>query len=143
MPAVPDMIAMHGLLSGVAVIDGEHLEVINPFALFASLPEEGAAERATGRCLLADAEDGWTREILAPLLRQAGHDVVLGLPGDSAVDPDDVVLCADAGAAQAAEIMGCRVVQLRASPRPVDPQDGSIYRYDQAALMAAIAGRRG
>jgi two-component system chemotaxis sensor kinase CheA len=39
--------------------------------------------------------------------------------------------------------MGCRVVQLRASPRPVSPQeDGSIYRYDQAALMAAIAGRR-
>ncbi len=142
MPAVPDMVAMHGLLSGVAVIDGEHLEVVNPFALFAALPEESIVERAMGRCLLADAEDGWTREILAPLLRQAGHDVVLGLPVDAIVDPEDVVLCADAGAAQAAEIMGCRVVQLRASPRPVGPQDGSIYRYDQAALMAAIAGQR-
>ena len=143
MPAVPDMVAMHGLLSGVAVIDGEHLEVINPFALFAALPEESMVERAMGRCLLADAEDGWTREILAPLLRQAGHDVVLGLPADAIIDPEDVVLCADAGAAQVAEIMGCRVVQLRASPRPVGPHDGSIYRYDQAALMAAIAGRRG
>jgi two-component system chemotaxis sensor kinase CheA len=38
--------------------------------------------------------------------------------------------------------MGCRVVHLRASPRPAGPQDGSIYRYDQDALMAAIAGRR-
>jgi two-component system chemotaxis sensor kinase CheA len=143
MPLVPDMVAMHGMLSGVAVIEGEHLEVINPFALFAGLPEGAIVERTRGRCLLADAEDGWTREILAPLLRQAGHDVVLGLPGDSAVDPADVVLCADPDAAQAAEIMGCRVVQLRASPRPVSPQeDGSIYRYDQAALMAAIAGRR-
>ncbi|QGP77614.1 chemotaxis protein CheA [Sphingobium sp. CAP-1] len=142
MPAVPDMVAMHGLLSGVAVIDGEHLEVINPFALFAALPEESLAERPRGRCLLADAEDGWTREILAPLLRQAGHDVVLGLPGDAAVDPGDVVLCSGDDMAQAAEIMGCRVVHLRASPRPVGPQDGSIYRYDQDALMAAIAGRR-
>ncbi|WP_088183156.1 chemotaxis protein CheA [Sphingobium sp. Z007] len=143
MPAVPDMVAMHGMLSGVAVVDGEHLEVINPFALFAGLPEEMLVERARGRCLLADSGDGWTREILAPLLRQAGHDVVLGLPGDCAVDPEDVVLCTEADAAQAAEIMGCRVVHLRASPRPNGPQDGSIYRYDQDALMAAIAGRRG
>lgn len=142
MPAVPDMVAMHGMLSGVAVVDGEHLEVINPFALFAGLPEEGAVERARGRCVLADSGDGWTREILAPLLRQAGHEVVLGLPGDCAVDPEDVVLCTEADAAQAAEIMGCRVVHLRASPRPDGPQDVSIYRYDQDALMAAIAGRR-
>lgn len=142
MPAVPDMVAMHGMLSGVAVVDGEHLEVINPFALFAALPEEADMGRARGRCVLADAEDGWTREILAPLLRQAGHDVVMGLPVDGPVEPDDIVLCGGADAAQAAEIMGCRVVQLRASPRPVGPRDGSIYRYDQAALMAAIAGGR-
>lgn len=142
MPAVPDMVAMHGMLSGVAVVDGEHLEVVNPFALFAALPEETDMARARGRCVLADTEDGWTREILAPLLRQAGHDVVMGLPADRPVEPDDIVLCGGTDAAQAAEIMGCRVVQLRASPRPVGPQDGSIYRYDQAALMAAIAGGR-
>ncbi|WP_420143411.1 chemotaxis protein CheA [Sphingobium sp.] len=142
MPAVPDMVAMHGMLSGVAVVDGEHLEVINPFALFAALPDEAMVERTRGRCLLADSGDGWTREILAPLLRQAGHDVLIGLPSDSSVDPDDVVLCTEADAAQAAEIMGCRVVHLRATPRPASPQDGSIYRYDQDALMAAIAGRR-
>ena len=142
MPAVPDMVAMQGMLSGVAVIDGEHLEVLNPFALFAALPEESACEQARGRCLLADGEDGWTREILAPLLRQAGQDVVIGLPADGEVGPQDVVLCMDPNAAQAAEIMGCRVVQLRTSPRPAGPQEqGSIYRYDQDALMAAIAGR--
>ncbi|WP_188063560.1 chemotaxis protein CheA [Sphingobium sp. KCTC 72723] len=142
MPMVPDMVAMHGILSGVAVIDGEHLEVVNPFALFAGLPDDAIVERARGRCVLADGDDGWTREILAPLLRQAGHEVVLGLPGDAAVDPGDVVLCTGADAAQAAGIMadlvGCRVVHLRASPRATGPQDGSIYRYDQDALMAAI-----
>jgi two-component system chemotaxis sensor kinase CheA len=142
MPMVPDMVAMHGMLSGVAVIDGEHLEVVNPFALFAGLPDDAIVERARGRCVLADGEDGWTREILAPLLRQAGHEVVLGLPGDAAVDPGDVVLCTGADAAQAAgmmaDLVGCRVVHLRASPRATGPQDGSIYRYDQDALMAAI-----
>ena len=142
MPLVPDMIAMHGMLSGVAVVDGEHLEVINPFALFAALPQEGIAPQRRGRCLLADAEDGWTREILAPLLRQAGHEVVLGLPGD-AIDAGDIVLCAGGDAVQAAEIMGCRVVQLRATPRGTGPSDGSIYRYDQDALMAALASGRG
>ena len=140
MPAVPDMVAMHGLLSGVVVIDGEHLEVINPFALFAGLPEQPMVERTGGRCLLADSEDGWTREILAPLLRQAGHEVVMGLPAGEAVDPQDVVLFTGSDTSQANELLGCRIVQLRATPRPSGPQDSSIYRYDQDALMAALAG---
>ena len=140
MPAVPDMVAMHGLLSGVAVIDGEHLEVINPFALFAGLPEQPMVERTGGRCLLADSEDGWTREILAPLLRQAGHEVVMGLPAGEALDPQDVVLFTGSDTSPANELLGCRIVQLRATPRPTGPQDSSIYRYDQDALMAALAG---
>jgi len=140
MPAVPDMVAMHGLLSGVAVIDGEHLEVINPFALFAGLPEQPMVERTGARCLLADSEDGWTREILAPLLRQAGHEVVMGLPAGEAVDPQDVVLFTGSDTSPANELLGCRIVQLRATPRPTGPQDSSIYRYDQDALMAALAG---
>lgn len=147
MPLIPDMIAMQGILSGVSVIDGEHLEVINPFALFALMPDTPIAETARGRCLLADAEDGWTREILAPLLRQAGHDVLLGLPQDGVIDPRDILLCATPEAAQAAGLMadiaGCRVVQLRSSPRAAGPGDASIYRYDQNALMAALAERRG
>lgn len=147
MPLVPDMVAMHGILSGIAVIDGEHLEVINPFALFASLSANDIIEGKGGRCLLADAEDGWTREILAPLLRQAGHDVVLGLPDDGVIDPQDVLLCHDGEGSKVAGIMaemtGCRVVQLRASPRAAGPRDASIYRYDQNALMAAIAAGQG
>ncbi len=143
MPAVPDMVAMHGCLSGVCVIDGEHLEVVNPFALFASLPEEMALRESKGRCVLADGDDGWSREILAPLLRQAGHEVLIGLPVGQAVDPRDVVLCVNSDAAQAADMLGCRVVQLRSSPRPAGPEDNSIYRYDQDALIAAINGTRG
>ncbi|WP_340264532.1 chemotaxis protein CheA [Sphingobium mellinum] len=142
MPVVPDLVAMHGVLSGVAVIEGEHLEVINPFALFAALVEGAIPEHSRSRCVLADIGDGWTRDILAPLLRQAGHEVVIGLPSDGAVDPADVVLSSTTDVSDAAGMLGCRVVQLRASPRPAGPQDGSIYRYDQDALMAAISGTR-
>lgn len=140
MPVVPDMAVRQGMVSGVSVIDGEHLEVLSPFALFAALPHDDEPGRARGRCVLVDSEDGWTREILAPLLRQAGHEVMLGLPADGPVAPQDILLCSGGDAVQAAGIMGCRVVQLRASPRSAGPADESIYRYDQDALMAAIAG---
>ncbi|SCW52592.1 two-component system, chemotaxis family, sensor kinase CheA [Sphingobium faniae] len=140
MPAVPDMIAMHGHLSGVCVVEGEHLEVMNAFALFASLPEEPLGHRHPGRCVLADAEDDWAREILAPLLRHAGHEVLIGLPDGETADPADIVLCTTSDAAQAADISGCRAVQLRAAAQPSGPQDASIYRYDQHGLLAAIAG---
>ncbi|MET0372029.1 MAG: ATP-binding protein [Sphingobium sp.] len=143
MPAVPDMVVMRGDVSGVTVIDGEHLEVLNPFALFAGLTDQAdIAVRRRGRCLLADADDNWTREILAPLLRQAGQDVVLGLPADALL-PDDVVLCASGDAALVADLIGCRVVQLRRSKKPAGPGDRSIYRYDQDALLAAVGGLRG
>ena len=140
MPAVPDMVVMKGVLSGVVALEGRHLEVINPFALFAAMLDAAVGERCRTRCVIADRDDGWAREILAPLLRQAGHEVVFGLPDDSIVDREDVVLCSGSDASHAAETLGCRVVQLRASPRPAGPQDSSIYRYDQDALMAAIAG---
>lgn len=143
MPVLPDMVAMHDMISGVALIDGEHLEVVNPFALFASLPTDPISDCAGGRCILADAEDGWTREILAPLLRQAGHKVAMGLPMGEQPDSGDIILCASADAGAAAELTGRPVVQLRTSPRPIGPDDASIYRYDFDGLMAAIAAAGG
>lgn len=140
MPVVPDLVTRHGNLSGVCVLDGEHLEILNPFALFASLPDVPVERQGIGRCVLADAEDGWAREILAPLLRHAGHQVLIGLPEGEPVDPRDIVLCTTSDAGQAVEALGCRVVRLRPVPQPAGPEDASIYRYDQQALMAAIAG---
>lgn len=72
---------------------------------------------------------------------------MLGLPADALLDPQDVLLCTGVDTMQAAgmvaDLTGCRVVQLRASPRAAGPSDMSIYRYDQDALMAAIAGGQG
>ncbi|MEJ7925399.1 chemotaxis protein CheW [Sphingobium sp. AN641] len=142
MPLVPDMVAAHGMVGGVALIDGEHLEVIDAFALFAGLPDEQIVERTSGRCLLADGDDGWTREILAPLLRQAGHEVVLGLAHDIVAGDGDVILCSMPGTTVAADLADRPILRLRATPRSAGPEDSSIYRYDRDALMAAISSAR-
>jgi two-component system chemotaxis sensor kinase CheA len=142
MPSVPDMLLSRGPVCGIAVVDGTHLEVIDPFALFASLPAETIEESSGGRCVLADADDIWAQEILAPLLRQAGHDVVLGLPVDGAMRADDIVLVTRADTGADVIPKGQPVVRLRSARGPGNKKDKSIYRYDRDALMAAIEAAR-
>ncbi|CAN5357965.1 hypothetical protein BH10PSE12_BH10PSE12_19690 [soil metagenome] len=141
MPLVPEMIFARGLVCGVAVVDGVHLEVIDPFTLFASVPAEEIEEISIGRCVLADADDPWAREILAPLLRQAGHEVLFGVPDSVTLRRDDIVLCTqlDNGAAVPGDQP---VLRLRIAPRPQGKADDSIYRYDRDGLMAAIQAAR-
>lgn len=143
MPAEPDMRLSRGLICGIAVIDGAHLEVVDPFALFASIPVEPVAENAVGRCILTDANDVWAHEILAPLLRHAGHEVVLGMVPEGEMRPGDIILSTH-GEEPAVVPNSRNIVRLRATPRPRGPGDPSIYRYDRDALMAAIdAARKG
>jgi two-component system chemotaxis sensor kinase CheA len=126
--------AMHratsdGPVAGVALVQGEQVELIDVFWLFAqaeaALPGE---ERPL--CLLADAEDRWSREILRPLLEAAGYRV--GFTGDPAEAQADVVIAGSepvsAGAAP--------VIRLR--PDMAGANDGSVYRYDRMGLLAAI-----
>src|SRR3546814_6028019 len=75
------------------------------------------------------------REILAPLIRQAGYDVVT----TDEADPEeaDIILCL----AQSSAVEGVTnrpVVRLRNAQRPMGPEDRSIYRYDRHAFIAAI-----
>ncbi|HEX7781859.1 MAG TPA: chemotaxis protein CheW [Sphingobium sp.] len=142
MPSTPDMILSRGPICGIAVVDGAHLEVIDPFALFAALPTEAIEETGGGRCVLADADDVWAQEILAPLLRQAGHDVVFGLPADGAMRADDIVLTTRADTNVDTVPKGQPVVRLRSARGPGSRKDQSIYRYDRDALMAAIEAAR-
>lgn len=79
------------------------------------------------------------QEILAPLIRQAGYEAVLS--GQADVEDADVVLCLSQS--EAASIVKDRpVVRLRQAQRPEGPEDGSIYRYDRDALIAAIESAR-
>lgn len=138
VPPVPDLHYRSGVIAGVTVIEGRQYEMIDPFALFAAVPEESVEPRRI-RCLLADKDDPWMQEILAPLIRQAGYEPVLGEEADP--QDADVVLClAKSGAA--GTVTDRPVVRLRQAQRPEGPDDGSIYRYDRDALIAAIESAR-
>lgn len=141
IPDEPDLNYRSGIVAGVSVIEGRQYELIDAFALFASIPEEAAAPQRV-RCLLADKDDPWMQEILAPLIRQAGYEAVLS--DDASVEDADVVLCF-AQSETATAVKDRPVVRLRNAQRPEGPEDSSIYRYDRDGLIAAIetARRRG
>jgi len=115
--------------AGVAVLDGEPVEVLDLLRLFAD--ETGGAEsgRAAPACLLAPDSSGWTDLFLRQLLEGAGYRCVTALaPGERAA----VALAMEGslppdGAAP--------LVTLR---RDRDGGSG-IYRYDRTALLAAVA----
>ncbi|MCW2410575.1 MULTISPECIES: chemotaxis protein CheA [unclassified Sphingobium] len=137
IPARLDVPIGRGRIAGLVLVGEQQLELVDPFTLFeevAARPASDAAAQAV-RCMIADVEDPWMRNILAPLLVQAGYDVVLGAAGDA---PPDVVLC---GSGHAPAPMGVPVLALREQPQlPADPDaPPSIYRYDRAGLMAAIS----
>lgn len=137
VPAQPDMKLSSGKLLGVTVVDGAHLEVIDPFGLFARARRDEIEEGGEIRCILADGEDPWMQEILLPMLRQAGHQVVLGLPDPESQRGTDIILSMDPDRAQG-EGMAGMLVQLRGTPRPRGERDPSIYKYDRDGLLEAI-----
>ena len=114
MPVEPQMRMTRGGLSGVALIGDEHLEVVDPFALFASVPDETITPRTSGRCVIANPDDPWAQEILVPLLRQAGHAIEMGVGAEGDLNEHDVVLCTQLsnGLPKAANL-----ITLRQTPR--------------------------
>lgn len=136
-----DMSARHGLVAGLVLLNGRQVEVVDSMALLAlagtqDIPAEGGVKLT--RCLIGDADDPWNREILAPLLMQAGFEVVWGGKDIEAAQGDVVVLTSDDAQAEAMPF-DAPVVRLRRASQPGGPEDASIYRYDQDALIGAIA----
>jgi two-component system chemotaxis sensor kinase CheA len=126
--------AMHhatseGPIAGVALVEGEQVELIDVFWLFAQAEATPAREERP-LCLLTDAEDRWSREILRPLLEAAGYRV--GFAGEDIEADADVVI---AGSAPV-EAGLAPVIRLR--PDMAGANDGSVYRYDRMGLLAAI-----
>jgi two-component system, chemotaxis family, sensor kinase CheA len=137
VPAQLDMSVPAGRIAGLVMVGEAQIEMIDPFTLFA----EAAGDRAVQggarpiRCLIADEDDAWMRGILAPLLRQAGHEVLIG-PAASCVTPD-IILCSDD-----AEVCGAGkvpVLTLCDSAESVRDRSDAIYRYDRDRIIAAIA----
>jgi len=146
VPAEMDLSARHGLVAGLVLIEGRQVEVIDGFALMAAM-EEGAAEEEARplRCVIADPEDIWNREILAPLLMQAGYEVRWRRQDEPAAS-DEVLLLTDPAADGEDSAPAGRertVIRLRAQAAPTGPADTSIYRYDREALLGALSSLPG
>lgn len=121
-----------GEVSGVALIDGTQVEIIDPYWLFAAFAADVADSGERPVCALP-AGDPWMDNILRPLIESLGYRVVAA---DGEVAADIVIASAEAGA-DAPPAAG-EVLRIRARPEPGD-QDDSIYRYDRAALISALA----
>ena len=118
-----------GEVAGVALIGGEQVELIDAHALFAS-GARGVAERPL--CHLSCDGSGWMEAFLKPALEGAGYRCVTQLRlGDT---PAVTLAMADS---LPTDTDGGQVVRL---VREVGGA-GGIYRYDRAALLAAVSAR--
>ena len=116
-------------IAGVAMVNGDPVELVDALALFAQ-----GATRAIDRplCHLSGVESGWMETFLRPVLEGAGYRCVSRLP-DGEEAAVTLVMTGESSVPTAGN-----VVQLR---RDVAGGGDSIYRYDRAALIAAVAAR--
>lgn len=115
-----------GPVGSLAVVEGAPVEVLDPLALFADA-EVPVADPPV--CLLHCDGSGWMNAFLRPTLEAAGYRCV----SEPAIGQRVSVALAMEGAEPPA--CAIPVVRLRRE------REGSagIYRYDRAALMAAVA----
>lgn len=131
LPSAFDQATAEGPVAGVALVDGDQVEIVDTFWHFA---QAGIAPKAAERrplCLLSDPGDRWSREILRPLLEAAGYRV--GIAGEGTEDEPDVIIADDV---EPVASVSAPVIRLRQDMS--GGRDGSVYRYDRIGLLAAI-----
>lgn len=122
-----------GEIEGLALIDGEPAELVDPHWLFAR--HAAAWDQRTGRqpiCRLA-SDDPWLQSFLRPLAEAAGYRIIHAADADEA----DIAIAMDdapAGDARAGEL-----IRLRTQPEAASGNAGSVYRYDREGLAAAFS----
>ncbi|HZV57667.1 MAG TPA: chemotaxis protein CheA [Sphingobium sp.] len=130
-----------GRIAGLMMVGETQIEMIDPFTLFTEVardlhPAETSADAPPPLlCLIADEQDAWLTGILAPLLRQAGHDVTFTAPTGRT---PDIILRTEA---TATEVNGgdVPVLLLADSAETAKVSADAVYRYDRARIMATIA----
>jgi two-component system chemotaxis sensor kinase CheA len=129
--------AVPGEIGGVTLIEGEQVEVIDPFWLFAN--HASGAEKASSVPVCAiPSNDVWMNNILRPIIEAAGYKVVA--PGEG---PAPDILIASAETAAEPRGTAAEIIRIRSKPERASEDDDSIYRYDRAALISALARRKG
>jgi two-component system chemotaxis sensor kinase CheA len=131
-------VAGAGEIRGVTLIEGEQVEVLDLHWLFAAYA--GAAEQGSERplCLLPTG-DPWMDTILRPIVESAGYRILRA--GEPGAEDAQVIIVAEDEPAPAAE-GDAKIVRLRSDLKKSGRKDGSIHRYDRAALLGAL-GRKG
>ncbi len=127
-----------GPIAGVMLVDDVQVELVDCFWLFA---QAGGSHRSLERplCLL-DSDDPWMRDVLRPIVEQAGYRV--GYSGDAS-DPDAAVMILSADRPSPVTRSSAPVIRLRAAADEGRGSVGSIYRYDRRGLIAALAAAQG
>jgi two-component system, chemotaxis family, sensor kinase CheA len=113
---------------GVTLIDGETAELVDCHALFAQYAARSPGARPL-TCRLA-GDDGWMRSFLGPIIEAAGYR--LAADGEAA----DIAFI-DSAAEEQPEAEARTAIRLHDAPGAPGSVD-AIYRYDRAALMAAL-----
>jgi two-component system chemotaxis sensor kinase CheA len=130
-----------GAVAGVALVNGEQVELLDVHWLFAkcSGPASAAARRGEAPACLLLGSDPFLDTILRPLVEGAGYRVLReGEPGADAVQT--VIRLAEESGAEPALPPAARIVRLRARSEPLGEGDDSIHRYDRDGLLKALAG---
>lgn len=123
-----------GRVAGVAVVDGDPVELLDAHYLFSEF-SGGAGRQSNGpqstkpRCLVLGGDDLWRHELLAPLIELAGYEVTFDETEDSAlvIDASDADYVAGEGRDN--------VIRLSADP---SPGRDTLYRYDRTAIADAL-----
>lgn len=122
-----------GRVAGVAIVDGEPIELLDVHFLFAEFCDSAPAQSGRPRCLVIGGDDVWRRELLAPLIEQAGYRVTF----DESDEYDIVIDASDAG--ESLDREDTDIVRLSADP---SPGRGQVYRYDRTGIVDALHDRR-
>ncbi|WOE76455.1 chemotaxis protein CheA [Alterisphingorhabdus coralli] len=124
-------------VSAISIAGGAQVEVLDSHWLFSEVSDYAMPinEGARPLCLLADADDGWSRRMLEPLLTSAGYAVSYDA---QAADRADVIISNVGGPAFGD---ARNVIHLRQNPE-AEPGRDSIYRYDRVGLIGALQAKR-
>ncbi len=129
-----------GAVAGVMLVEGQPVELLDPYWLFGTAAQASVAAPGEGRpiALLGDAADPWTRDILRPLVESCGYRIVFAGAGEQA----DIAIDAGTGPTRV-QAGGAPVIRLRAEPEADEEGADSLYRYDRIGLVAALRSRAG
>lgn len=128
-----------GPVSGVVLLDGEQVELLDMLWVFDTHADrDGMEDEARPVCLIQGDEGGWMASFVRPLLETSGYRVAFELaPGETA----SVVLSSDDASPAFAE--AAPVVRLRRRRVAASGNDDSVYRYDRAGLLQALEAKTG